>query len=114
MLGGRLWRHYDFLKLWNARTVSELGTQVSQLALPTIAILILHANPVQVGLLGALERIPFPVLGLFAGVWADRIKRKPLMIITDAGRGLALLSIPVAAVLGALTMMQLYVVAIVV
>jgi hypothetical protein len=65
-LGGRLWRHGDFMRLWVGQTVSEAGTQVSQLAVPTVAILLLHATPFQVGLLTALEFLPFLVLGLVA------------------------------------------------
>jgi MFS family permease len=113
-LGGRLWRDGDFMRLWAGQTISEAGTQVSQLAVPTVAILLLHATPLQVGLLTALEFLPFPVLGLVAGVYADRLKRRPLMIVSDLGRMLALLSIPVAFSLGQLGMEQLYVVGVVV
>ena len=70
MLRGRLWRHPDFLKLWAGETVSQFGTQVTFLAVPTVAILVLHAGPFQVGLLSALEFLAFPVLGLVAGVYA--------------------------------------------
>jgi MFS family permease len=113
-LGGRLWRDGDFMRLWAGQTISEAGTQVSQLAVPTVAILLLHATPLQVGLLTALEFLPFPVLGLVAGVYADRLKRRPLMIVSDLGRMLALLTIPVAFSLGQLGMEQLYVVGVVV
>jgi MFS family permease len=113
-LGGRLWRHGDFVRLWIGQTVSEAGTQVSQLAVPTVAILLLRATPFQVGLLTALEFLPFPVLGLVAGVYADRLRRRPLMIVSDLGRMLALLTIPVAFSLGVLRMEQLYVVGLVV
>jgi MFS family permease len=102
------------MRLWAGQTISEAGTQVSQLAVPTVAILLLHATPLQVGLLTALEFLPFPVLGLVAGVYADRLKRRPLMIVSDLGRMLALLSIPVAFSLGQLGMEQLYVVGVVV
>src|ERR1700738_1434851 len=97
-LGGRLWRNGDFMRLWVGQTISEAGTQVSQLAVPTVAILLLHATPFQVGLLTALEFLPFPVLGLVAGVYADRLKRRPLMIISDLGRMVALLTIPIALI----------------
>jgi MFS family permease len=108
---GRLWRHPDFLKLWAGQTVSLVGTAVTMLALPTTAILVLHAGAFQVGLLAAAQRIPFPLFALFAGVWMDRVRRKPLMIAADVGRALAVASIPVAAFAGALTLTQLYVVA---
>lgn len=111
MLGGRLWRHPDFLKLWAGDTVSQLGSQVTLLAVPTVAILLLHAGPLQVGLLSALEFLAFPTLGLVAGVYADRLRRRPIMIVCDIGRFLALGSIPVAFVLNLLTLEQLYIVA---
>lgn len=111
MLRGRLWRHPDFLKLWAGETVSEFGSQVTLLAVPTVAILILHAGPFQVGLLSALEFLAFPTLGLVAGVYADRLRRRPIMIACDIGRLLALGSIPISFVLNLLTLEQLYVVA---
>ena len=104
MFGGRLWRHPDFLKLWAGETVSEFGSQVTLLAVPTVAILVLHAGPFQVGVLSALEFLAFPTLGLVAGVYADRLRRRPIMIACDIGRLLALGSIPVAFVLDALTL----------
>ena len=113
-LGGRLWRNGDFMRLWVGQTVSEAGTQVSQLAVPTVAILLLHATPFQVGLLTALEFLPFPVLGLIVGVYADRLRRRPLMIASDLGRMLALATIPVAFGLGLLRIEQLYLVGLVV
>ena len=69
MFGGRLWRDGEFLKLWSGQAVSEIGSQVSLLALPTVAILVLGATPFQVGLLAACETLAFPVLGLVAGVY---------------------------------------------
>ena len=111
MLGGRLWRHPDFLKLWAGDTVSQFGSQVTLLAVPTVAILILHAGPFQVGVLSALEFLAFPTLGLVAGVYADRLRRRPIMIACDLGRMLALGSIPVAFLVNALTLEQLYLVA---
>lgn len=111
IFGGRLWRHPDFLKLWSGQTLSQFGTAVTGLALPTAAILLLGAGPVQIGILGALEFLAFPTLGLFAGVWADRLRRRPIMVVCDSMRMLALGSVPVAWLLGGLTMGQLYVVA---
>jgi MFS family permease len=99
------------LKLWAGETVSVFGSQVTLLAVPTVAILILHAGPFQVGVLSALEFLAFPTLGLVAGVYADRLRRRPIMILCDIGRALALGSIPVAFVLGVLTLEQLYLVA---
>ncbi len=111
MLGGRLWRDGEFLKLWAGQGISEIGSQVSLLALPTVAILVLGATPFQVGLLAACETLAFPVLGLIAGVYVDRLPRRPIMIACDVGRLLALASVPIAFVLGVLAMPQLYAVA---
>ena len=113
LLGGRLWRDVDFVLLWAGQTVSEVGSQVSLLALPATAILLLHARPFQVGLLGALQFLAFPTLGLLAGVYVDRVKRRWIMITCDAGRMLALGSVPAAYALGWLSMPLLYGVALV-
>ncbi|MDQ6722344.1 MAG: MFS transporter [Candidatus Dormibacteraeota bacterium] len=113
MLRGKLWRDGEFLKLWFGQGVSELGSQVSQLALPTVAILVLGATAFQVGLLAALETLAFPLLGLVAGVYVDRLRRRPIMIVCDLGRMLALASVPLAFGFNVLTMPQLYVVALI-
>lgn len=109
--GGRLWRHPDFLKLWGGQTISQIGSQLTVLALPTVAVLQLHRGAFEVGILIALQRLPFPLLALIAGVWVDRVRRRPLMIAADVLRALALASIPIAAVANALTLLQLYAVA---
>ena len=113
MFRGKLWRDGEFLKLWSGQAISEIGSQISMLALPTVAILLLGATPFQVGLLAALETLAFPALGLFAGVYVDRLRRRPIMIACDLGRLLALASVPVAFAFNVLTMEQLYVVALV-
>jgi MFS family permease len=106
-----LWRHRDFMRLWGAETVSQLGTQVTLLALPLTAVLILDATPFEVGLLGTAEFLPFLLVGLPAGVWVDRLRRRPILIAGDLGRAIALGSIPLAYELGALHIVQLYIVA---
>ena len=108
---GRLWRHGDFLRLWAGQSVSVLGTAVTWFALPSAAILALHAGPFQVGLLAALERLPFVFFSLLAGAWLDRVRRRPVMIACDVGRAVVLASIPIAALLHLLTLNQLYAVA---
>ncbi|HYM49851.1 MAG TPA: MFS transporter [Candidatus Limnocylindrales bacterium] len=110
MLGGRLWAHPDFLKLWGGQTISELGSAVTTVALPTVAVLQLHAGPFEVGLLLAAQRIAFPVLAPFVGVYIDRLHRRRVMILTDVGRMLLLASIPLAALANRLTIEQLYLV----
>ena len=105
-----LWRHREFLKLWTGQTISQFGTQVSQLAIPLAAALVLNASPAQMGLLSAFEFAPFLLLSLFAGVWVDRMRRRPILIVADIGRAVLLGSIPLAAVLGALHIEQLYII----
>jgi MFS family permease len=111
IFGGRLWRHGDFLRLWSGQSVSILGTAVTGFALPSAAILTLHAGPFEVGLLAAFQRLPFVFFSLFAGAWLDRVRRRPVMIACDIGRAVVLASVPIAAVLHLLTLNQLYVAA---
>jgi len=106
---GGLWRHADFLKLWSAQTISQFGTQISQVALPLVAVIVLDASAFQVGALGTVEFLPFLLFTLPAGVWVDRLPRRPILVIADFGRAAALGSIPVAAATGHLTLAQLYV-----
>ncbi|MGD0018796.1 MAG: MFS transporter [Candidatus Limnocylindrales bacterium] len=106
-----LWRHGDFRKLWTAATVSVLGSQVTLIALPYIALKMLSATVFQVSLLAAIEMLPFLLFTLPAGAWLDRVRRRPILVAADIGRGVALMSIPVAYVAGALTLTQLFVVA---
>jgi predicted MFS family arabinose efflux permease len=103
----RLWGHRDFNLLWAGQTVSQFGSQVSAVALPLIAVISLGATPAQVGVLGFLARLPF-LLYLFAGVWVDRVRRRPVLVATDLARGLVLLVVPAAAWLGVLRVEVLY------
>ncbi len=105
---GVLWRHSDFLRLWSAQTVSQFGSQVSQLALPLAAILVLDASAFEVALLGTVEFLPFLLFALPAGVWVDRLRRKPILVLGDLGRAAALASVPLAYAFDALTIWQLY------
>jgi MFS family permease len=105
-----LWRHGNFMRLWIAQTISQFGSQITQLGLPLTAALVLGASPVQMGILGAAEFAPFLLFGLFAGVWVDRLPRRPILVWSDLGRGLLLATIPAGASLGLLRMEQLYVV----
>ena len=105
-----LFRHPDFLKLWTAETVSVFGTQVTLLALPVIAALFLEVSPIEFALLGTIEFLPFILLSLPAGVWVDRLRRRPIMIVADIGRAISLLTIPAAFYFDVLSIWQLYVV----
>jgi MFS family permease len=106
-----LWANLDFVKLWTGQTISELGTRISREGIPLTAVLVLHAGTVQMGFLSALGGAAVLVFGLVAGVWVDRLRRRPLLIIADLGRAAILVSIPAAAVAGVLSMGQLYAVA---
>jgi MFS family permease len=103
-----LWRHVDYLKLWTAATVSQMGSQVSLIAIPFIAAVVLGAAPFQVALLGTFEMLPFIFFALPAGAWLDRVRRRPVLIAGDLGRAAALATIPAAYALGVLTIWQLY------
>jgi MFS family permease len=105
-----LWRNPDFVKLWGSLTIVHFGGQVTFLALPLTAALVLNASPFEVGVLTALEALPYPIFGLFAGVLVDRARKLPVIIACDVGRALALLAIPIAAWCGVLNMATLYVV----
>jgi len=108
---GGLWHHLDFRRLWIGETVSQFGTQISQLALPLVAILVLHASTFEVGLLTAIEMLGFLIVGLPAGAWVDRMRFRSVLIVNDLIRAAALGSIPLAQALGMLSIGQLYVVA---
>ncbi|WP_181442268.1 MFS transporter [Streptomyces tateyamensis] len=105
---GGLWQDRDFLRLWAGESVSQLGAQVTQLALPLAAVYQLHANSTQLGLLNAASYAPFLGLTLFIGVWADRRRRRPLMIGANLGRALLVGTVPLCAAMGALTVWYLY------
>lgn len=104
-----LWLSRDFRKLWGSLTIVHFGGQITFLALPLTAALVLNASPFEVGVLIALEALPYPLFGLFAGVLVDRMRKLPIMIASDVGRGLALLAIPICAWLGVLNMAILYI-----
>jgi MFS family permease len=105
-----LWLARDFRRLWVSLTVTAYGTQITNLALPLTAALLLHASPLQMGILIALETLPFALCSLHAGVLLDRVRKLPVVIALDIGRALALAVIPVAAWLGALSIDLLFVI----
>jgi MFS family permease len=107
---GGLWRHPDFIRLWSAETVSQFGTQFTQLALPLVAIDVLHVSAFEVAALTTVEFLPFLLVSLPAGVWVDRLRRRPILVIGDLSRALLLASVPVSYWTGHLSMTQLYVV----
>jgi len=108
-----LWHHRDFRLLWAGQSVSEIGSQVTSLAVPLLAIDRLHAGAFAIGLLTTMSTLPFLLVGLPAGAWIDRARKRPVLIGADVGRALVLGSVPLAWALSILTMAQLYVVSLV-
>ena len=105
-----LWRNPNFMRLWIGKTVSDIGNGITGIALPLTAVLVLAATSAQMGILSALGGASVLIFSLFAGVWVDRLPRRPILIATDIGRALLLASIPVAALLHVLRIEQLYIV----
>jgi MFS family permease len=105
-----LWRHADFMKLWAGQTVSELGSVVTRTAVPLVALLVLGAGPSEMALLVVSASFGVLLVALIAGAWVDRLRRRPLLISSDAIRAVLLLSIPAAHLAGALRIEQLYLV----
>ncbi|HEY3179406.1 MAG TPA: MFS transporter [Casimicrobiaceae bacterium] len=105
-----LWRSPDFRRLWTSLTITAFGAQITNLALPLTAALLLQATPFQMGVLVALETLPFALVSLHAGVLLDRVRKLPIVIAADLGRGIALLAIPAAAFTHVLSIEFLYVV----
>jgi predicted MFS family arabinose efflux permease len=104
----KLVAHAGFRRLWYGQTVSEFGSQITTLALPLAAVLVLHASTFQVGLLTTSGYAAFLLVGLPAGAWVDRMRRKKVMIAADIIRTLVLATVPIAYGLGVLTLGQLY------
>lgn len=105
-----LWRHGDFIRLWSAQTISMFGSQVSALALPFVAVVVLKASAFEVAAMGTVFMTPFVFFTLPAGVWVDRLSRRPIMVVADWGRAAALGSVPLTYAFGSVTLWQLYVV----
>jgi predicted MFS family arabinose efflux permease len=106
-----LGRNADFLKLWSGFTVAVVGSQITVLALPLTAVLVLGAGATETGLLVAFRMAPALVVGLFIGAWVDRLPRRPILVGSDVGSAIVIGSIPLAAAMGTLRLAQLYVVA---
>lgn len=98
----------DFRRLWVADAISQLGTRMTFLAAPLLAVLHLHASTFEVALVKTCQTLGWLLFGLLAGAWVDRTRRRPVLLTTDYGRAALMLSIPAAAVFGVLTLWQLY------
>ena len=105
---GGLWRHPDFVKLWSAETISVFGSTVDDIAFPLVAVLVLDASAFEVAVLGTVLFMPFLLFTLPAGVWVDRLPRRPILIVGDFGRAVLYATVPIAYVADVLTLWQLY------
>ena len=106
-----LWRDANFLRFWGGQASAQFGAQVTELALPVIAVLLLHASEFEVGALGAAGLAAFLVVGLPAGAWIDRLRKRRVMIVADLVRALTLAAVPLLWWAGALEVWHLMVVA---
>src|SRR5262252_2467615 len=106
-----LLRDPEFLKFWGGQSISLLGTQFTLLALPITAAVTLRATPAEMGVLTAVQFAPGLLFSLAAGVWLDRTRRRPVLVVTQVASAVVLATIPVAAAAHVLTMAQLFVVA---
>src|SRR5664279_2903838 len=111
MLPGGLARDRDFLKLWSGQAISRIGSTITSVGIPLTAASVLEASPLEMGLLAGASGFGVVVFGLFAGAWADRLRRRPIMIVADLARAALLGTIPLAAALHRLNMTHLYAVA---
>lgn len=111
---GSLFRQRSFALLWSSQSISLLGTQITYVALPITAVVVLHATALQAGILASLEQLPFLLFGLVVGVIVDRRARRPVLITANVVRFVAVAAIPVAYLVGALTMGELFAVVFVV
>ncbi len=110
-MASSLWRHADFMRLWIGQSVSQFGNQFTALAVQIIAATSLGATPANMGVLAALGTLPFLLFGLPVGVWVDRHRRRPILILGDLGRGVIVAAIAALAFTRLLQMIHLYVLA---
>jgi MFS family permease len=106
-----LWRNHAFVRVWSAASISIFGSLITRIALPLVAILTLGAGPIEVAILRSIDLVAALFVGLVAGAWVDRLRRRPVLIWADLGRAVLLGSIPVSFVLGTLELWQLIAVA---
>lgn len=111
MPGNGLWREPEFFKLWAGQAISQIGSSITSIGLPLMAVLVLRASPLQMGILGGASAASVLLFGLFAGAWVDRLRRRPVLIAADLGRCLVVGMVPLLAALHRLAIAHLYVVA---
>jgi MFS family permease len=103
-----IFANHDFRKLWAGQTVSLIGTQVTQFTMPLVAVLTLNATVLEVGVLNSLRFVPVLLLSVFAGVWLDRRRRRPILIACALGNVVLIGLVPIAAATGHLSIGLLY------
>lgn len=106
-----LWENQEFRRFWLAQVIAQFSGQITFLALPLTAILILDATAGQMGIILAVMGLPALLIGLFIGVWVDRLRRRPLLIASNIGRSAVLVLVPLLAVLDVLRIEHLYIIA---
>jgi predicted MFS family arabinose efflux permease len=106
-----LWQNHAFVRVWGAASISIFGSLITRIALPLVAILTLGAGPIEVAVLRSIDLVAALFVGLVAGAWVDRLRRRPVLIWADLGRAVLLGSIPLSFVLGTLALWQLVAVA---
>ena len=103
---GPLWQNSAFVRVWSAATISIFGSLITRMALPFVAILVLDATAFEVALVRSIDLLAALLFGLVVGAWVDRLRRRPVMVWADLGRAVLLVTIPIAAVGGWLTLAQ--------
>ncbi|HYL40436.1 MAG TPA: MFS transporter, partial [Candidatus Binatus sp.] len=106
-----IWRDGAFLRVFSATAISYFGSFITRVALPLAAIYVLGAGPLEISAIRSFELLAWLLVGLFAGAWVDRLLRRPILVVADLGRTVLLGSIPIAALAGHLTLLQLVAVA---
>ena len=100
----KLRQYPGYVRFWAASTASAFGTYITTIAINVIVVLTLHGGAGSVGLVNAARWLPYPLLGLFAGAWVDRHRRKPILVAGDFGRGAILVSVSLLGLGGWLTL----------
>jgi MFS family permease len=106
-----LWSNSAFVRVWTAASISIFGSLITRIALPLVAILTLDAGPIEVAVLRSMDLVAALIVGLVAGAWVDRLRRRPVLIWADLGRAALLSVIPMSFVMGTLALWQLLAVA---
>src|SRR5919198_2721682 len=105
-----IWKQRQFRRYWTGETISTIGSGGTDFALPLVAVITLHATPGQMGIMRAIGASPGIILGLFAGVWVDRVSRQRLLVATELIAAVLIAWVPISYALHVLTLSQLFLV----